>query len=226
LPAESEARALRVGIAGPVGTGKSMLVRSLCAALSGELDIGVVTNDIYTDEDARFLRAQGVLPESRIVAVQTGCCPHTAIRDDVSANLQAVAELEAAEGPLDVVLVESGGDNLTATFSPALADAQVFVLDTAGGDDVPRKGGPGIERADLLVIAKADIAHLVGADLRRMLSDSAERRDGRPVLAGDLRAPGDVEPIAAWLRERIAEHRAGDLVAADPGPMAPHGHVH
>jgi urease accessory protein len=124
------------------------------------------------------------------------------------------------------VLVESGGDNLTATFSPALADAQVFVLDTAGGDDVPRKGGPGIERADLLVIAKADIAPLVGADLGLMLADSAARRGGRPVVAADLRSPGDVAPIAQWLRDRLGEHRAGRLVAADPGPMAPHVPVH
>jgi urease accessory protein len=226
LPAEQDARALRIGIAGPVGTGKSTLVAALCSALAGELDVGVVTNDIYTDEDARYLRAQGVLPESRIVAVQTGCCPHTAIRDDVSANLQAVAELEAAEGPLDVVLVESGGDNLTATFSPALADAQVFVLDTAGGDDVPRKGGPGIERADLLVIAKADIAHLVGADIALMLSDSAARRGGRPVVSADLRSPADVAPVADWVRDRLAAHRAGALVTADPGPMAPHVHAH
>jgi urease accessory protein len=201
-------------------------VAALCAALSGELDVGVVTNDIYTDEDARFLRAQRVLPELRIVAVQTGCCPHTAIRDDISANLLAVSELEADEGPLDVVLVESGGDNLTATFSPALADAQIFVLDTAGGDDVPRKGGPGIERADLLVIAKADIAPLVGADLDLMLSDAAARRDGRPVVAADLRSAAAVAPVAAWVRERVDEHRAGALVAADPGPMAPHVHVH
>jgi urease accessory protein len=223
LPAE---RALRIGIAGPVGTGKSTLVAALCAALAGELEVGVVTNDIYTDEDARFLRAQGVLAAERIVAVQTGCCPHTAIRDDISANLLAVAELEDAHGPLDVVLVESGGDNLTATFSPALADAQVFVLDTAGGDDVPRKGGPGVERADLLVIAKADIAPLVGADLARMRADAAARRDGRPVVAADLRAPEDVAPVADWLRARLAEHRAGRLVAADPGPMAPHAHAH
>jgi urease accessory protein len=225
LPAE-DMRALRVGIAGPVGTGKSTLVAGLCVALAGDLDVGVVTNDIYTDEDARFLRAQRVLPELRIVAVQTGCCPHTAIRDDISANLLAVAELEADEGPLDVVLVESGGDNLTATFSPALADCQIFVLDSAGGDDVPRKGGPGIERADLLVIAKADIAPLVGADLDLMLADSAVRRGGRPVLAADLRSPVDVEPIATWVRERLVEHRAGVLKAADPGPMAPHVHAH
>lgn len=218
-------RPLRLGIAGPVGTGKSTLVAALCSALAEEVRLGVVTNDIYTDEDARFLRARGVLPGERIVAVQTGCCPHTAIRDDVSANLLAVEELAAREGPLDVVIIESGGDNLTATFSPALADAQVFVLDTAGGDDVPRKGGPGIERADLLVIAKADIAPLVGADVATMLSDAAARRDGRPVLAADLREPGDVEPIAEWVASRLAEHRAGALLPVDPGPMAPHVHA-
>jgi urease accessory protein len=220
------ARPLRIGIAGPVGTGKSTLVAALCEALAAGLQLGVVTNDIYTDEDARFLKSRGVLPDARIVAVQTGCCPHTAIRDDVSANLLAVEQLEADEGPLDVVLIESGGDNLTATFSPALADAQVFVLDTAGGDDVPRKGGPGIERADLLVIAKADIAPLVGSDLRLMLSDAAERREGRPVVAADLRSSGDVAPIAHWIEHRLAAHRSGDLVAADPGPMAPHVHAH
>ena len=219
MPAE---RPLRIGIAGPVGTGKSTLVAALCEALADRVELGVVTNDIYTDEDARFLKSRGVLPDERIVAVQTGCCPHTAIRDDVSANLLAAEQL----GALDVVLIESGGDNLTATFSPALADAQIFVLDTAGGDDVPRKGGPGIERADLLVIAKADIAALVGSDLALMLSDAEARRDGRPVVAADLRSAEDVAPIAHWIEHRLAEHRAGDLVAADPGPMAPHVHAH
>ena len=224
MPAEDTTRALRVGIAGPVGAGKSTLVVALCSALSGELDVGVVANDVSTDEDARFLRAQRVLPEMRIVAVQTGGSPQTAIGDDIGANLRAIAELEADEGPLDVVLVESGGNDLTATFSPALADAQIFVLDAAGGERVPRKGGSGIERADLLVIAKADIAHLVGADLGRMLADAASQREGRPVIAADLRVPDDVAPIAAWVRDRLVEHRAGAPVAADPGPMAPYGH--
>ncbi len=143
-------RALRIGVGGPVGSGKSSLIAALCGALAAEARLGVVTNDIYTTEDADFLRATGVLPDERIAAVQTGGCPHTAIRDDISANLEAVAELEAATGPLDVVFVESGGDNLTAIFSPALADVQIFVIDVAGGDDIPRKGGPGIARADLL----------------------------------------------------------------------------
>jgi len=223
LPAE---RALRVGIAGPVGTGKSSLAAALCGALAGELALGVVTNDIYTDEDARFLRRQGVLPAERIVAVQTGCCPHTAIRDDVSENLLAVETLERAEGPLDVVFVESGGDNLTATFSPALADTQIFVLDCAGGDDVPRKGGPGVERADLLIINKTDLAPLVGADVTLMLADAGARRDGRPVLAVTLRDPAAVAAAADWVRGELARHRDGRLVAADPGPMAPHAHGH
>ncbi len=217
-------RPLRIGVAGPVGTGKSSLVAAVCGVLADEVRLGVVTNDIYTDEDARFLRATGVLAPERIVAVQTGCCPHTAIRDDVSENLQAVEELDLREGPLDVVLVESGGDNLTATFSPALADVQVFVLDCAGGDDVPRKGGPGVARADLLVINKTDLAPYVGADVELMLADSAAVRDGRPVLAVSLRDAAGVAAIAEWMRAALAEHRAGSLVAQDPGPMAPHHH--
>jgi urease accessory protein len=226
----SAERALRVGIAGPVGTGKSSLAAALCGALATELAIGVVTNDIYTDEDARFLRAQGVLEPERIVAVQTGCCPHTAIRDDVSENLLAVETLEAEQGPLDVVFVESGGDNLTATFSPALADTQIFVLDCAGGDDVPRKGGPGVERADLLIINKVDLAPLVGADVALMVRDARERRGDRPLLAVSLRDPEHVRAAAAWVTGELARHRAGTLVPSDPGPMAPHvhggGHAH
>ena len=218
-------RPLRVGVAGPVGTGKSSLVAAVCGVLAADLRLGVVTNDIYTDEDARFLRNTGVLPAERIVAVQTGCCPHTAIRDDVSENLQAVEELDLREGPLDVVLVESGGDNLTATFSPALADVQIFVLDCAGGDDVPRKGGPGVARADLLVINKTDLAPYVGADVGLMLADSIAVRDGRPVLAVSLRESADVAAIAEWIRAALTEHRAGSLTANDPGPMAPHRHA-
>ncbi|MDW5596693.1 urease accessory protein UreG [Conexibacter stalactiti] len=216
-------RALRVGIGGPVGTGKSSLIAALCRCLGSELQLGVVTNDIYTTEDAIFLRSQGVLPAERIVAVQTGCCPHTAIRDDVSANLEAVEELERAHGPLAVVFVESGGDNLTAAFSPALADTQIFVLDTAGGDDVPRKGGPGVARSDLLVINKVDLAPRVGSDVARMLRDSAERRDGRPTLPVSLREPDGVREVAAWVLDQEERWRAGTLVSEDPGPPAPHG---
>ncbi|HEU4701707.1 MAG TPA: urease accessory protein UreG [Conexibacter sp.] len=220
---ETPTRALRVGVGGPVGTGKSSLVAALCRALAPSLSLGVVTNDIYTTEDAIFLRAQGVLEPERIVAVQTGCCPHTAIRDDVSANLQAVEDLEAAHGPLDVVFVESGGDNLTAAFSPALADTQIFVLDCAGGDDVPRKGGPGVARSDLLVINKVDLAPLVGADVALMLADAGERRGERPTHALSLRAEGGVDPVAAWVERQLGAWRDATLVSVDPGPPAPHG---
>jgi urease accessory protein len=221
---QNPSRALRIGVAGPVGTGKSSLIASLCRRLGDELALGVVTNDIYTTEDADFLREQGVLAAERIVAVQTGCCPHTAIRDDVSANLQAVDDLEAAQGPLDVVFVESGGDNLTAAFSPALADTQLFVLDCAGGDDVPRKGGPGVARSDLLVVNKTDLAPHVGADVQTMLADAAAQRDGRPVLAISLRPQERVAPLADWVRAQLAAWTAGELQTSDPGPPAPHGH--
>ncbi|MEP6296423.1 MAG: urease accessory protein UreG, partial [Ilumatobacter sp.] len=175
-------RTLRVGIGGPVGSGKTTLVGSLCALLREDLSMVVVTNDIFTSEDADALRAAAVLPDDRIVAVETGCCPHTAIRDDIAANLDAVEELEALHGSagdgVDLTLVESGGDNLTAIFSRGLVDVQIFVLDTAGGDDVPRKGGPGVAMADLLVINKVDLAPYVRADTDRMLSDARERRAG------------------------------------------------
>jgi urease accessory protein len=215
---------MRVGIGGPVGTGKSSLIADVCGRLAGELRVGVVTNDIYTNEDAEFLRSTGVLPAERILAVQTGCCPHTAIRDDVTANLEAVDELERAQGPLDVVFVESGGDNLTAVFGPALADVQVFVLDCAGGDDVPRKGGPGISRADLLVINKTDLAPYVGADVGVMLAGARTHRGALPVAAISLRRDGGAG-IADWVRHQLAHHRAGTLTSQDVGPPVPHTHA-
>jgi urease accessory protein len=219
-------RALRIGIGGPVGSGKSTLVAALCRALGDELRIGVVTNDIYTTEDAQFLRRTGVLPAGRILAVETGGCPHTAIRDDVSANLEAVAELERAEGPLDLVLIESGGDNLTAIFSPALADVQVFVIDVAGGDDIPRKGGPGIVRSDVLVVNKEDLAELVGADLERMRTDARDKRGPRLVQFLSLRLDPLAGPVAAWVREQVALHRAGELVPMAVGALHSHDHHH
>jgi len=219
-------RALRLGICGPVGTGKSSLIATVCRELAGDLQLAVVTNDIYTDEDARFLRSAGVLPEERIVGVETGACPHTAIRDDVTANLLAVEDLEERFAPLDVVLVESGGDNLTATFSPALVDVQVFVLDVAGGGDVARKGGPGIERADLLVVNKTDLAPYVGVDVGRMVHDAEHARRGRPVLALSRTDPASVASLVGWVRDRLASFRAGGLVPVDPGPMAAHSHAH
>lgn len=218
-------RPLRLGVCGPVGTGKSSLIALLCRELSERLSLAVVTNDIYTDEDARFLRSAGVLAADRIRAVETGACPHTAIRDDISANLMEVEELERDYPGLDVVLLESGGDNLTATFSPALVDAQVFVLDVAGGGDVARKGGPGIERADLLVVNKTDLAPYVGVDVARMRADAVAARDGRPVIALSRTDRASIDAIVAWVLDVRSAHQHGLLVPVDPGPMAPHSHA-
>jgi urease accessory protein len=197
-------RALRIGIGGPVGSGKTALVAALCRALGGQLRLAVVTNDIYTTEDADFLLRNGVLPAERIRAVETGCCPHTAIRDDISANLDAVEDLEVALGPLDLVLVESGGDNLTATFSKGLIDRQIFVVDVAGGDKVPRKGGPGVTAADLLVINKTDLAPLVGADLSVMDRDARARRGDLPTVFLSLTEDRAATPVADWIRGLVA----------------------
>jgi urease accessory protein len=224
-PSRTGTRALRLGVAGPVGTGKSSVIATLCRHLADELNLGVITNDIYTDEDARFLRSAGVLPAERIRAVETGACPHTAIRDDVTMNLIAVEDLERDFAPLDIVLVESGGDNLTATFSPALVDAQIFVLDVAGGGDVARKGGPGIARADLLVINKIDLGPHVDVDVELMVADATAARDGAPVLALSRKQPETVEKLCAWVRWLHQEHVGGQHVPTDPGPMAPHFHA-
>jgi urease accessory protein len=196
-------RAFRIGIGGPVGSGKTALVAALCRELAGDLRVAVVTNDIYTTEDADFLKRAGVLSPERIRAVETGCCPHTAIRDDISANLDAVEELEADMGPLELVLVESGGDNLTATFSRGLADRQIFVVDVAGGDKVPRKGGPGVTTADLLVINKTDLAPLVGADLDVMARDSAARRGDLPTVFLSLVEDPAAGAVADWVRRAV-----------------------
>lgn len=218
-------RALRLGVAGPVGTGKSSLIATACRALAADHRLGVITNDIYTDEDARFLRSAGVLEPERIRAVETGACPHTAIRDDITANLLAVEDLERDFAPLDIVLIESGGDNLTATFSPALVDAQIFVLDVAGGGDVARKGGPGIARADLLVVNKTDLAPYVGVDVAAMVADATAARDGGPVLALSRSDPESVVALRSWVLGVLAAHRAGAHIPVDPGPMAPHFHA-
>ncbi|WP_030746766.1 urease accessory protein UreG [Streptomyces sp. NRRL S-31] len=197
-------RALRIGLGGPVGSGKTATVAALCRALRDELSLAVVTNDIYTREDAEFLLREAVLPPERITAVETGACPHTAIRDDISANLEAVEDLEDAVGPLDLILVESGGDNLTATFSKGLVDAQIFVIDVAGGDDIPRKGGPGVTTADLLVVNKTDLAPYVGSDLARMAADAKAQRAELPVVLQSLRGGSGVAEVAAWVRGRLA----------------------
>jgi urease accessory protein len=197
-----EDRALRLGIGGPVGSGKTALVAALCRTFRDKLSVVVVTNDIYTTEDADFLRTHGVLPDERIRAVRTGCCPHTAIRDDITANLDAVDELTARHDP-DLVLVESGGDNLTATFSYGLIDAQIFVIDVAGGDKVPRKGGPGVTRSDLLVINKIDLAPLVGADLDVMRRDALAARGDRPTVLRSLRERPEAAPVVDWVGSRL-----------------------
>jgi urease accessory protein len=202
--ATSVDRAFRIGIGGPVGSGKTALVAALCRSLAAELRLAVVTNDIYTTEDADFLLRNGVLPASHVRAVETGCCPHTAIRDDISANLDAVEDLEAQLGPLDLILVESGGDNLTATFSKGLIDAQIFVVDVAGGDKVPRKGGPGVTTADLLVINKTDLAPLVGADLAVMDRDARARRGDLPTIFQSIAEDKGASQVAAWVRAQVA----------------------
>ena len=197
-------RALRLGIGGPVGSGKTALTSALCRLLRDEVSLAVVTNDIYTTEDADFLRRAGVLADDRISAVRTGCCPHTAIRDDISANLDAVEDLEELHAPLDLIIVESGGDNLTATFSRGLVDRQIFVLDVSGGDKVPRKGGPGVTTADLLVVNKTDLAPLVGADLSVMARDAERVRGGLPIAFTSLREEPDVPRVTDWVRELLA----------------------
>ncbi|QQC87434.1 urease accessory protein UreG [Streptomyces alfalfae] len=209
LRPDGSRRALRVGLGGPVGSGKTATVAALCRTLRDRLSIAVVTNDIYTREDAEFLRREAVLPPERIAAVETGACPHTAIRDDISANLEAVEQLEEALHPLDLILVESGGDNLTATFSRGLVDTQVFVIDVASGDDIPRKGGPGITTADLLVINKTDLAPHVGADLDTMAADAEKQRGPLPVALTSLATTDGIAPVADWLGECLASWRAG-----------------
>ena len=222
---ENTTRATRLGVAGPVGTGKSSIIGLLCRELSDTLRLGVITNDIYTDEDARMLRAAGVLDPERIRAVETGACPHTAIRDDITANLIAVEDLEADFAPLDLIMVESGGDNLTATFSPALVDAQVFVLDVAGGGDVVRKGGPGIARADLLVVNKTDLAPYVGVDADLMVQEGRTARIGEPVIGLSRTDPESVAALRSWVLGLVAARTSGQHTPIDPGPMAPHFHA-
>lgn len=190
-----------------MGSGKTALVAALCRSLADELALAVVTNDIYTTEDADFLRRAGVLAGDRIVAVETGCCPHTAIRDDIGANLDAVEGLEERLAPLDLVLVESGGDNLTATFSRGLVDRQVFVLDVAGGDKVPRKGGPGVTGADLLVVNKVDLAPAVKADLAVMARDAAAKRGDGPVVFCSLVDDPAASAVTTWVRAQLADER-------------------
>ncbi len=186
---------LRVGVGGPVGSGKTALLRSLCSALRDSYDIAVVTNDIYTKEDAKFLTEHEALAADRIIGVETGGCPHTAIREDASMNLAAIDELMQRHGELDIVFVESGGDNLSATFSPELSDFTIYVIDVSAGDKIPRKGGPGITKSDLLVINKTDLAPIVGASLAVMDRDAKKMRGDRPFVFSNLKAADGLEEI-------------------------------
>ena len=214
---------LRIGVGGPVGSGKTALVAELCRRLGGEFEIAAVTNDIYTREDAEFLQKAAVLPEGRVAAVETGGCPHTAIRDDVSMNLEAVEALERDFAPLDLVFVESGGDNLAASFSPELVHASIYVIDVAGGDKVPRKGGPGVTRSELLVVNKTDLAPLVGADLSVMDRDANALRGEAPTLFASVLHGDGMDAVVGWVRAAV-EHR--DWVPATSTARADHHHEH
>ncbi len=201
---------LRVGIGGPVGSGKTALMEQLCKRLRDEISIAAITNDIYTKEDARILVEAGALPPERIIGVETGGCPHTAIREDASINLAAVSEMRKRFANLDMILIESGGDNLAATFSPELADLTIYVIDVSGGEKIPRKGGPGVTRSDLLVINKIDLAPYVGASLEVMATDALMMRRGRPFVLANMKRGEGLGAIIAFLRLR------GGLDQIDP----------
>lgn len=193
----------KIGVAGPVGSGKTALIEALTRKLSKEYSIGVITNDIYTKEDAEFLSKNSVLPKERIIGVETGGCPHTAIREDASMNLEAVDELIDKFPDIELLFIESGGDNLSATFSPELVEATIFVIDVAEGDKIPRKGGPGITRSDLLVINKTDLAPMVGADLSVMERDSKKMRGDRPFIFTNIRGDENVDTVVEWIKENV-----------------------
>ena len=212
----TEKQTLRIGVGGPVGSGKTALLRSLCFALREHYDIAVVTNDIYTKEDAQFLTKHKALSEERIVGVETGGCPHTAIREDASMNLAAIHDLSNRYPELDVIFVESGGDNLSATFSPELSDLTLYVIDVAAGDKIPRKGGPGITRSDLLIINKIDLAPYVGASLDVMEQDSQRMRGDKPFIFTNLKTGEGVKEVIEFIVKEgmLAKHDLSDIKIA------------
>ncbi len=214
---------IRIGIGGPVGSGKTALVDALCKGLSTRAEMAVITNDIYTREDADFLVRAGSLPADRIVGVETGACPHSAVRDDISINLNALEDLARRFPSLDLVLIESGGDNLAATFSPELVDYTMYVIDVAGGEKIPRKGGPAQASSDVLLINKIDLADLVGASVEVMLREARALRGPLPVLATALRHGTGVPEVLEWVMARVAE---GPRHAASVAAVHPHSHSH
>jgi len=222
-------RAFRIGVAGPVGSGKTALVHVLCQNLWPAVNLAVVTNDIYTREDAEFLIRQGTLPAERVTGVETGGCPHSAIREDASMNLEAIENLEHLHHGLELIFIESGGDNLAAAFSPELVDVSIYVIDVAGGDKIPRKGGPGIIRSDLLVINKIDLAPYVGASLEVMDRDARKMRGDRPFLFTNLRAGVGVPELVAWVQQKLslpAESRHRVVTVKDLEGRPTHSHAH
>lgn len=192
---------IKIGVAGPVGSGKTALIERLSRAMSNDYSIAVITNDIYTKEDAEFLTKNSLLPAERIIGVETGGCPHTAIREDASMNLEAVEEMAARIPDVQIIFIESGGDNLSATFSPDLADVTIFVIDVAEGDKIPRKGGPGITRSDLLVINKIDLAPYVNADLGVMENDAKKMRNGNPFVFTNLMTLQGLDSVIGWIKK-------------------------
>jgi len=206
----SERSYIKIGVAGPVGSGKTALIERLSRRLAGEYSLGVITNDIYTKEDAEFLTQNSLLPRDRIIGVETGGCPHTAIREDASMNLEAVEEMVLRIPDIEIIFIESGGDNLSATFSPDLADVTIFVIDVAEGDKIPRKGGPGITRSDLLVINKIDLAPYVHADLGVMERDARKMRNGNPFVFTNLLTLQGLEEVIGWIKKYALLEEVGE----------------
>lgn len=206
-------RTIHLGFGGPVGSGKTTLVKVLTEALKDQYSIGVITNDIYTREDADYLISENILESDRIIGVETGGCPHTAIREDASMNFEAIDELKHRFDNLDLIFVESGGDNLSATFSPELVDAFIYVIDVAAGGDIPRKGGPGVTRSDFLVVNKTELAPYVGVDLDRMMSDTKKARGEGPFVFADVKSKNGLDKIIAWIKSDLLLEGASDETA-------------